>query len=312
MVLERLRLPKLVVEAHCECGVVLDVHGRHRAACARSGRLRSRAVGPERVQGGRCHSSVQRPPLGHECRYSSDRHALDRGVGELVAASTVPKSLWTSQCGHRHEDCVGPRRPESCGPTQTQTAIQDFILDAMHCAMFFVPFHLGDHARAMSWPLSFPRGFVGEAKSGGGCDNEVRHIGAEPALQVRERWERRPTSLAPIAIVPRTPSLARMRRILMVCPGFSLTAGSTPLAQAFPLQITRRLLGLLGADGSLPSWRARLPMYRTLCASRLALKQCTHRALGFRQSVVNPQTEEEGHQEVHLFTSPTMHDVVAV
>ena len=47
LVLEKLRLPLQIVEAHCECGPVLDVQGRHRAACPRSGR-RSRAVGPER------------------------------------------------------------------------------------------------------------------------------------------------------------------------------------------------------------------------------------------------------------------------
>ena len=48
LVLERLRLPLDVTEAVCECGSRLDVLGRHRAACPRSGRLRSRAVGIER------------------------------------------------------------------------------------------------------------------------------------------------------------------------------------------------------------------------------------------------------------------------
>ena len=49
LVLERLRLPLDVTEARCECGIPLDVFGRHRAACPRSGRLRTRAVGPERT-----------------------------------------------------------------------------------------------------------------------------------------------------------------------------------------------------------------------------------------------------------------------
>ena len=49
LVLERLRWPLQIVEAQCECGALLDVQGRHRAACPRSGRLRSRAVGPERT-----------------------------------------------------------------------------------------------------------------------------------------------------------------------------------------------------------------------------------------------------------------------
>ena len=48
LVLERLRLPLPVTEAFCECGSPLDVWGRHRAACPRSGRLRARAVGLER------------------------------------------------------------------------------------------------------------------------------------------------------------------------------------------------------------------------------------------------------------------------
>ena len=47
--LESLPLPLKIVEAQCECGALLDEQGRHRAACPRSGRLRSRAVGPERT-----------------------------------------------------------------------------------------------------------------------------------------------------------------------------------------------------------------------------------------------------------------------
>ena len=49
LVLERLRLPLSVVEARCESGLLLDTLGRHRAACPRSGRLRRRAVAPERT-----------------------------------------------------------------------------------------------------------------------------------------------------------------------------------------------------------------------------------------------------------------------
>ena len=40
LILERLRLPLLVCEARCECGLSVDGHGRHRAACPHSGRLR--------------------------------------------------------------------------------------------------------------------------------------------------------------------------------------------------------------------------------------------------------------------------------
>ena len=49
LVLERMRLPLQVSEARCECGLPLDVQGRHRAACPRSGRLKSRAQAPERT-----------------------------------------------------------------------------------------------------------------------------------------------------------------------------------------------------------------------------------------------------------------------
>ena len=49
LVLERLRVPLPVTEARCECGAALDSKGRHRAACPHSGRLRTRALAPERT-----------------------------------------------------------------------------------------------------------------------------------------------------------------------------------------------------------------------------------------------------------------------
>ena len=49
LALERLRLPLCVTSAVCECGASLDLLGRHRAACPRSGRLRTRAVPTERT-----------------------------------------------------------------------------------------------------------------------------------------------------------------------------------------------------------------------------------------------------------------------
>ena len=49
LVLERLRLPLDITESRCECGNMLDVFGRHRAACPHSGRSRMRAGGPERT-----------------------------------------------------------------------------------------------------------------------------------------------------------------------------------------------------------------------------------------------------------------------
>ena len=49
LLLERFRLPLHITEARCECGARLDRAGRHRAACARSGRLKSRAMPTERT-----------------------------------------------------------------------------------------------------------------------------------------------------------------------------------------------------------------------------------------------------------------------
>ena len=57
LVLERLRLPFEVVESQCECGSVLDTLGRHRAACPRSGRLRTRAGPPERTMARICREA---------------------------------------------------------------------------------------------------------------------------------------------------------------------------------------------------------------------------------------------------------------
>ena len=49
IVLERLRLPLPVTEARCDCGALTDSRGRHWAACPHSGRLRTRAVAPEKT-----------------------------------------------------------------------------------------------------------------------------------------------------------------------------------------------------------------------------------------------------------------------
>ena len=49
LLLERMRLPLQITEARCECGSQLDKLGRHRGACPRSGRLRSRALPIERT-----------------------------------------------------------------------------------------------------------------------------------------------------------------------------------------------------------------------------------------------------------------------
>ena len=54
LVLERLRLPLILMEARCECGGQNDIFGRHRAACPQSGRLKKRAVPTERESWPEC------------------------------------------------------------------------------------------------------------------------------------------------------------------------------------------------------------------------------------------------------------------
>ena len=70
LILERLRLPLQVTEKVCECGIALDSTGRHRAACNRSGRLKTRALAREDLGQGlprtRSNSTLQCDALRHE------------------------------------------------------------------------------------------------------------------------------------------------------------------------------------------------------------------------------------------------------
>ena len=69
LILERLRLLLQVTEKVCECGAMLDSTGRHGAACNRSGRLKKRALAPERTLGRVCReagAAVQCEALRHE------------------------------------------------------------------------------------------------------------------------------------------------------------------------------------------------------------------------------------------------------
>ena len=77
LVLERMRLPLPMSEAHCECGLPLDVQGRHRAACPRSGRLKSRAQAPERTLARVCREA------GATVRFD----AMSRDMNIAVAAT---------------------------------------------------------------------------------------------------------------------------------------------------------------------------------------------------------------------------------
>ena len=57
VVLERLRLPLDIIEARCLCGGFFDSLRRHRGACPRSGRSRSRAFATERTLARTCREA---------------------------------------------------------------------------------------------------------------------------------------------------------------------------------------------------------------------------------------------------------------
>ena len=103
LVLERLRLPLPVTEAFCECGSPLDVWGRHRAACPRSGRLRARAVGPE-------------PSLARVCREAGATVRCHAKLRDMNVARAAHSPWSTARRGRDHEVCPhrpGPRQPRS-------------------------------------------------------------------------------------------------------------------------------------------------------------------------------------------------------
>ena len=56
IVCERLCLPLQLTESRCECGAA-DKCGRHRGACPRSGRLKSRAMAPEKTLARLCREA---------------------------------------------------------------------------------------------------------------------------------------------------------------------------------------------------------------------------------------------------------------
>ena len=74
LILERLRLPLLVCEVRCECGLLVDGHGRYRAACPHSGRLRTRASAPERTLARVCREA------GASVRFNAKLVDMNRAV----------------------------------------------------------------------------------------------------------------------------------------------------------------------------------------------------------------------------------------
>ena len=87
VVLERLRLPLMVTDARCECGGILDTRGQHRAACPRSGRLRSRAVPTERTLARICREAGATVRCNAKLRDMNVRvHATDERSIEVLAS----------------------------------------------------------------------------------------------------------------------------------------------------------------------------------------------------------------------------------
>ena len=128
LVLERLRLPLDVTESKCECGCFLDTTGRHRAACPRSGRLRTRAVGPERTLARVCREAGATVRINTKLRdmnvaiSASDTREIE--VRQRLANAS--RSAIGSR--HHHEKCPHSQRvsvPQRsshrrCGVAQSQ------------------------------------------------------------------------------------------------------------------------------------------------------------------------------------------------
>ena len=75
LLLERLNLPLPITEAVCNgCHEPLDAHGRHRAACTRSGRVRKRATPTERMLARICREA------GARVKYNAFLRDMNLGV----------------------------------------------------------------------------------------------------------------------------------------------------------------------------------------------------------------------------------------
>ena len=75
LLLERLNLPLPITEPVCNgCHEPLDAHGRHRAACTRSGRVRKRATPTERMLARICREA------GARVKYNAFLRDMNLGV----------------------------------------------------------------------------------------------------------------------------------------------------------------------------------------------------------------------------------------
>ena len=90
LVFERLRLPLPITDATCGCGVCLDLLGRHRAACPRSGRLRTRAVPTERTLARVCREAGAFVRVNAKLRDMNVEVRADDERATQVLASGLP------------------------------------------------------------------------------------------------------------------------------------------------------------------------------------------------------------------------------
>ena len=99
-----MRLPLQVSEAHCECGLPLDVQGRYRAACPRSGRLKSRAQAPERT-------------LARVCREAGATVLRDMNIAVAATDHRAVEVLASGliRCAHTAESRACPNAGTSNG-----------------------------------------------------------------------------------------------------------------------------------------------------------------------------------------------------
>ena len=106
LVLERMRLPLRVTEAKCECGADLDSLERHCAACPRSGRLRTRVLGPEKTLA-RILPGGRRPLCNAMPSWTWTRSVCTGREGNRSSRIGAPTAPRSAACGQRHS----PVRP---------------------------------------------------------------------------------------------------------------------------------------------------------------------------------------------------------
>ena len=130
IILERLRLPLSITDARCECSAVLDARGQHRAACPRSGRLRSRAVPTERTLARVCREAGATVRCNAKLRDMNVRvHATDERSIEVLASglamnhgAQLAVDITLPQCSDCQRESVS-KRSDSGGAVLTKARL---------------------------------------------------------------------------------------------------------------------------------------------------------------------------------------------